>query len=156
MISRDGIRAIHAVAGGLGPAIIAVFMASTVAVEVAGDVAAVVAVKRAIAWGLLLLVPVLATAGGTGFRLAGGAKAGPAARKAARMRVVAANGVLVLVPAALFLAGRAAAGRFDGLFYAVQAAELLAGATNLVLLGLNLRDGLAMAARRRRARASGV
>lgn len=149
MISRDVVRAIHAGAGSLGLLTIAVFLTSTVVVEAIGEPATIVTVKRAIAWGLLLLVPALAAAGGSGFRLAGGAKAGRAARKAARMRIVAANGILVLVPAALFLAARASAGAFDAVFYGVQAAELLAGATNLVLLALNLRDGLAMAKRRR-------
>lgn len=34
------------------------------------------------------------------------------------------------------------AGVFDTKFYLVQAAELLAGAINLTLMGLNMRDGL--------------
>ncbi|MCE1236845.1 MAG: hypothetical protein LWW93_10860 [Hyphomicrobiales bacterium] len=149
MISRDALRSIHAAAGFVGLATIAVFMTSTVAVEAMGDPATIAVAKRAIAWGLLLLIPALAAAGGSGFRLSGGAKAGAAAVKAKRMRIVAANGLVVLVPAALFLATRATAGAFDGLFTAVQAIELAAGATNLTLLTLNLRDGLAMAAKRK-------
>lgn len=148
MISRDAIRSIHAAAGFLGLATIAVFMTTTVVAEAMGDPATIAVAKRSIAWGLLLLIPALAAAGGSGFRLAGGAKAGAAAVKAKRMRIVAANGLVVLVPAALFLANRAEAGAFDGLFTAVQAIELLAGAINLTLLTLNLRDGLAMARRR--------
>ncbi len=60
------------------------------------------------------------------------------------MPVIAANGVLVLVPAALFLAAKARAGEFDAGFYAVQAVELAAGAVNIALLGLNMRDGMRM------------
>ena len=61
-----------------------------------------------------------------------------------------ANGILVLIPAALFLAFKARAADFDAAFYAVQALELTAGATNIVLLGLNMRDGLRIKGRLRR------
>jgi hypothetical protein len=60
------------------------------------------------------------------------------------MPLIAANGVLVLIPSALFLAFKARAGEFDTSFYAVQALELAAGAANIALLGLNMRDGLKM------------
>lgn len=43
----------------------------------------------------------------------------------------------------------AAAGSFDTAFYVVQAIELLAGAANVALMGLNARDGLRMAGRLR-------
>jgi len=154
MTSRDAVRTLHAAAGAVGLATIATFMATTIAVEVLGDPATIAAAKRAIAWGLGLLLPALITAGVTGVRLSGGAKTGIAGRKLARMRVVAPNGVVVLVPAALFLAGKAAAGAFDEVFYAVQAVELIAGATNVVLLSLNFRDGMATRAKRRRAGAN--
>jgi len=153
-MSRTLIRAAHAAAGGLAFALVAAFFLSTVAVEVLGGAEAVAAVKTFIAWGLLALVPCLALAGASGLRLTGGRPAGLAAVKARRMAFAAANGLAVLVPAALFLAWKAAAGVFDAAFAAVQAAELAAGLANLVLLGLNLRDGLAMA-RARRARAAG-
>jgi hypothetical protein len=39
------------------------------------------------------------------------------------------------------------AGRFDTLFYGVQGLELVAGAVNVVLLSLNMRDGLRLAGR---------
>lgn len=50
----------------------------------------------------------------------------------------------MLIPSALFLASKARAGEFDTGFYAVQAFEPAAGATNITLLGRNLRDGLKM------------
>jgi len=67
------------------------------------------------------------------------------------MPVIAANGLIVLVPAAWFLAGKSAAGEFDSTFYIVQAVELLAGAANLTMMGLNIRDGLRMTGKIRRA-----
>lgn len=63
---------------------------------------------------------------------------------------IAANGILVLVPAALFLASKARAAEFDAAFYGVQALELIAGAVNIILLGLNMRDGFKMTGRFRR------
>ena len=65
------------------------------------------------------------------------------------MPLIAANGVLVLIPSALFLASEARAAEFDASFYVVQALELAAGATNITLLGLNMRDGLKMKGRLR-------
>ncbi len=61
------------------------------------------------------------------------------------MPIIAANGILILIPSALFLASKADAREFDTAFYAVQTLELVAGAANIALLGLNMRDGLKMA-----------
>jgi hypothetical protein len=69
------------------------------------------------------------------------------AAKRRRMSFIALNGVLVRVPCAVFLRARAAAGDFGGTFARVQGIELLAGAVNLTLMGLNLRDGLALTRR---------
>lgn len=60
------------------------------------------------------------------------------------MPFIAGNGILILIPAALFLASKARAAEFDTTFYAVRTLELFAGATNIVLLGLNMRDGFKM------------
>jgi len=43
----------------------------------------------------------------------------------------------------------AAAGEFNTAFYAVQALELVAGAANLTLMGMNIRDGLTLSGRLR-------
>ena len=56
--------------------------------------------------------------------------------------VIAGNGILLLIPSALFLASKASAGEFDTSFYLVQALELVSGGVNITLLGLNMRDGL--------------
>ena len=66
------------------------------------------------------------------------------------MPFIAANGVLILVPCAIFLNRSAVAGTFDTTFYLVQGLEFLAGATNLGLMGLNIRDGLRMSGRFRK------
>lgn len=143
------LRFAHPIAGSLALGLIASFWLSTVAAELFSPVETIVAVKTAIPYGFLLLVPLLAAAGGSGFALAGGKRVGPIGAKLKRMRMIAANGLLVLIPSALFLAFKAKAGEFGSSFYAVQALELVAGATNMALLALNLRDGMKMRAWRR-------
>ncbi len=136
----------HALAGALALLAVATFWTSTLVAELFLSGAAVARVKAGILYGMLLLVPALIVAGGSGFSLASGRSGALLAAKKQRMPFIAANGLLVLLPAAIFLQGRAADGAFDAVFYAVQAIELLAGAVNLSLLGLNLRDGLRLRA----------
>jgi hypothetical protein len=145
---------VHLVAGILAFALIVTFWTSTIVSEAFGSVTMITSVKQAILWGMLLLIPAMAAVGGTGFRLGGKSTAPVIARKRRRMPVIALNGLLILVPAAFFLAARAGAGRFDAAFYAVQGLELAAGAVNITLMSLNIRDGFAMT-RRRRGKASG-
>ena len=57
------------------------------------------------------------------------------------MPFIGANGLLILLPAAIVLDQLASAGSFDSSFYLLQALELVAGATNLTLMFLNIRDG---------------
>lgn len=142
-------RIIHPIAGLVALLTIATFWLSTAVSELFFSEAAVVAVKTAIPWGFLVLIPAMAATGGTGFALAKGRRAGLVGAKVKRMPLIAANGVLFLVPAALFLAFKARAGELDTVFYAVQALELIAGVANITLLGLNMRDGLKMKGRLR-------
>ena len=65
-------RVIHPVAGALALLTIATFWTSTALSELLAPRATVVAVKTAIPWGFLILIPALAAAGGTGFALAKG------------------------------------------------------------------------------------
>jgi hypothetical protein len=150
MNARPMIRRIHMIAGIVAFLMILTFWSLTIASELSGNHTAVAAVKHWILWGMLLLVPAMAAVGGTGFKLGARSAAPIVLAKKRRMPVIAMNGVLVLVPAAFFLAGRSAAGVFDGSFYAAQAIELTAGAVNLVLLGLNMRDGLRLTGRLKR------
>ena len=143
-------KRIHLIAGILSPLLIATFFTSTVLVERLGSHAAVAQLKALIVTpGLWLLLPCLAAAGGSGLFIGKSRKGRLVERKKKRMPIIAANGLLVLVPCAIVLDRWATAGSFDTAFYVVQAIELVAGATNLVLMGLNARDGLRMAGRLR-------
>lgn len=143
-------KTIHPVAGTVAILVISCFWLSTVLVELFGDLSLVARVKAAIPWGFLLLIPALAATGASGFRLAAGRRGGLIGTKMKRMPFIAANGILVLVPAAFYLSHKAGAGEFDTMFYIVQALELLAGACNFTLLALNMRDGFKMTGRFRR------
>jgi hypothetical protein len=147
-VPRTTIRILHTAASSLGLLLVAAFLTATVAAELSGDPALLARVKAGIVAALWVLVPAMAVAGATGQRLAGRSTAPIVSGKARRMRFVAANAVLVLVPCALVLDRLAGAGQVDGRFMLVQAVELVAGGANLTLLGLNMRDGLRMRARR--------
>jgi hypothetical protein len=144
---------VHLIAGVTAFTLICAFWTSTVISELLLPAATVAAVKQTILWGMLLLVPAMAAVGGTGFNLGGRSVAPVVAAKRRRMPFIALNGILILVPSAFFLAARAEAGDFDLAFYLVQGVELTAGATNIALMSLNLRDGFALT-RKRRSRTS--
>lgn len=138
---------LHAFFGAVALLCIAAFWTSTVVSELFLEQASVVVVKNAILTAMWVLIPALAATGGSGFALAR-TRTGPlVAVKARRMKVMAANGLLVLLPSAWVLASWANAARFDTAFFALQGVELVAGAVNITLLILNMRDGLRLAAR---------
>jgi len=143
-------KRIHLIAGIMSPLLIATFFTSTVLVELLGSHAAVAQLKALIVTpGLWVLLPCLAATGGSGMFIGKSRKGRLVEGKRKRMPFIAANGLLVLVPCAIFLSEWASAGAFDSRFYVVQALELLAGATNVTLLALNVRDGLRLAGRLR-------
>jgi hypothetical protein len=143
-------RTVHLAAGVLATLTIATFFLSTVIVELLGSTGAIAAVKRLIVIpGLLVLVPAIAVTGGAGFLLSRARRGRLVDAKRKRMPFIAGNGLLVLIPCAILLDLWASKGSFDARFYVVQGLELVAGATNLVLMGLNMRDGLRLTGRLR-------
>ncbi|MBP2157613.1 MULTISPECIES: hypothetical protein [Asticcacaulis] len=143
-------RFIHAMAGGLALTLLLVFWLSSAASEVSGDHDLIRAVKTAILYALPALIVCLVVTGGSGMALGGQWRHSLIGVKKRRMAVAAGNGLLILVPSAIFLWWKAQAGAFDAQFAIVQAAELLSGAANIVLLSLNTRDGLGLRSRPRR------
>lgn len=137
-------RNIHAIAGILSFLFIASFWASTLVSELFLSQGAVIGVKIAIPYALIVFIPCMAITGATGFAMGGKSTHPILVSKRRRMPFIAVNGLFVLIPAALYLASKAQTGEFDAWFYAVQGLELFAGATNLFLMGLNMRDGRQM------------
>ena len=142
------IKAVHLIAGLLATLTIAAFFLSTVIAELFGTQGAMATVMRLIANpGLLILVPTIAVTGSSGFSLSKSRPGRLAQAKQKRMILIAANGLLILIPSALFLDRWASVGVLDRTFYWVQGVGLLAGAVNLTLMGMNIRDGLKMSGR---------
>ena len=151
-MSRPILVRIH-LAGAVGAlAIIAAFLASSTVIELSGSPGDVRVLRHVILIGLPLLIGSMAAAGLTGRSLAGRSRAAVVRRKQRRLQIVAAAGLLVLIPCAVilnFLAGSAHAGVLPG---ALEITEIVAGGVNLALLALNFRDGRGLTRRRGSAR----
>jgi len=141
---------IHAGAGAIAMLCTLSFWTSTAISELFLATEAIVAVKQAILQGMWILIPAMAITGGSGFSLASARSGRLVAAKKKLMPIIALNGLLIMVPSAFFLAHKATAGEFDTVFYAVEALELSMGCVQVVLMGLNFRDGLKLAGRLRR------
>lgn len=139
--SRARLVRAHATASFAAVFILASFWTSTVVSELFFDWAAVGRVKTAIVGAIPFLMVALATAGATGSRLVAAPTRGLPKQKLQRLRVIASNGMLCLVPCAVILWQLSRQAEPSGWFYGVQALELAAGAVNLTLIGLNVRDG---------------
>jgi hypothetical protein len=143
------LRRIHPIAGVIGFLTILTFWTSTAYSELFGSHNTIAAVKAMILNGMFILIPAMVVVGASGMSIGRRRKDAPARAKKKRMPIIAANGLLILLPAAFYLESKASAGAFDTTFYTVQVLELIAGATNLYLMGLSIRDGRAMGNRRR-------
>ncbi|WP_444930700.1 hypothetical protein ACJJIF_02665 [Microbulbifer sp. SSSA002] len=133
----------HRVFATIAMLLITSFLAATVVSEFIGSIESILLVKKMILWpGLIVLVPAIAITGATGSLLSRGRVGDQVSLKSKRMRIVAINGLIFLIPCAFILEYWSSAGFFDFKFYLVQGLELLIGATNLGLMLLNFRDGL--------------
>lgn len=126
------------------------FWLSTLVSELFLSQEAIVLVKHSILQAMWIMIPAMAATGGSGFALSKERKGNLLGSKKKRMQFIAANGLLVLLPCAFYLHGKAAAGEMDTVFYALQIVELVAGATNFSLMAMNFRDGLKLSGRLRR------
>lgn len=120
--------------------IIALFWTSTLIGELFFEYENIAQIKSLIVCpGLLILIPAIAITAITGNKLAQSSKKKELiAKKRKRMPFIAILGVFVLLPCAIYLNSLASDGVFDTAFYIVQTVELLAGATNLYLMFLNI------------------
>ena len=141
-------KKIHLIAGLLATLTIATFFLTTLGVELFGTHEMVATVKALIVLpGLFILVPAIAITGGSGVFLANTRQGRLVEAKKKRMPFIAVNGLLIMIPCAIFLNRWAASGIFDTTFYVVQTLELLVGAVNFTLMGMNIRDGMKMSGR---------
>ncbi|SOD97700.1 hypothetical protein [Spirosoma fluviale] len=139
-MNRRSLSQVHAAAGLIAWCLIASFFIGSLISELSGNPTWIVVVKRTIfysMWAMVLLVPVAAL---TGRKLAGKSCNVVVVRKRKRMRWIAPNGLLLLTLGS-YLYYKASQGQFDPFFRSAQLVELALGLTNLVLLGLMIRDG---------------
>ncbi len=142
-MNRTALRKIHAIAGILGFLCITAFWSTTLISELFLSHYAVAVVKQSICYALIVFIPLMVLTGLSGNKMGGKSQHPMIAAKRRRMPVIALNGVLIMAPCALYLNHLAQTEQFAApSFYAVQLLELLAGAGNLTLIGLNARDGL--------------
>jgi hypothetical protein len=112
--------------------------------------AAVIEVKRSIVYyGLVPFVLLMAITGGSGNFLTKNRQNKIVQSKMRRMKILALNGFLVMIPSALFLHHKASLGEFDHIFYSVQVLELAVGLLQLYLLSRNFREGLILSGKLR-------
>ncbi|MCF8481450.1 MAG: hypothetical protein K9H25_13535 [Rhodospirillum sp.] len=143
-------RKLHPLAGVIALGLALLFWTSTLLVEVLGSISQIAWVKTTIPWVLPGMVLALIIAAASGRKLGSRVPSTTSAAavlgaKAKRMPFLAGNGLLILIPSALFLAWKAEGGAFDEAFVAVQILELVAGAANITLMALNARDGRRLA-----------
>jgi hypothetical protein len=141
---------IHGLAGALAILTIATFWSSSFVSEVFLTDAAVIEVKRSIVnYGLLPFVLLMAISGGSGNFLTKNRQNMIIRSKMRRMKILALNGFIVMIPSALYLHHKASLSEFDRIFYSVQVLELAVGLLQLFLLSQNFREGLLLSGRQR-------
>jgi len=138
---------IHAISGVIGFLCITAFPTSTVSSEILGSHEAIATVKGMIFFGMFVLLPALVAAGASGVSLLGKRADSLALAKQKRGPIAFMTGLFVLLPCSYFLSEWASENVFDGWFYGVQAVELAASGVCFAMIGLNIRDGLALTGR---------
>src|SRR5260370_10955480 len=149
---KSSLVRIHLTAAAGAVTLITTFLVSSAVTELAGNAADVHSLRQWIVFALPLLVGCLAAAALTGRRLARKSRAAVIRRKQRRMQVVAAFGIVVLVPCALILDVLTASTSAGAVVTGLVLTEMLAGAINLTLLLLNVRDGRSLSRPRTPAR----
>ena len=139
-MKRTKVLTAHLVATAVALLTIFSFFTASLYAEWVGEARLIVATKTAILYGLPLMMVAMPTLAITGNALAGNRSSSLIQRKRQRMKVVVINGV-TLIMLAFFLFWRAQAGQLDAWFNVAQGLELLLGATNFTLLGLNVGTG---------------
>ena len=138
------IMKVHKSVAALSLLLIASFWISSAAAELSGSVQVIIFAKWFVLIGMFALVPAMATTGLTGRRLAGRRSSEVLSGKLKRIKAMAACGIVLLIPLAVYLWWKATSGEFDAWFYAAQMLEFAAGAVNLLLGILNMSAGVSL------------
>lgn len=133
---------LHKVFAIVAFATIVTFWTSTLIVELFFNYPSIALVKSLIVYpGLFILIPSIIITAITGNIIAKKSKKTELVKvKKRRMPIIAFNGIVILIPCAIYLNILASTGTFDTIFYSVQGLELIAGAINITLMFLNIKD----------------
>ncbi|MBK7057593.1 MAG: hypothetical protein KBF99_07955 [Leptospiraceae bacterium] len=137
------ISQLHKLGGILAILIILFFQVLTISSEFSGDFNRIITAKQIIAWLIPFLVITLIGTGISGRKLAGKSTNILIIRKQSRMKFIAANGILILLPSAYILLYLSKIQPVTNLFWILQTLEISSGLINLTLLILNAKDGIA-------------
>lgn len=151
MNKRNVTIPIHASAGILSWLLILSFFTTSLVAEITGKAVLILQVKTYIFYALPIIILLMPMAGISGTKLGGKSRNSIVLAKKRRMKFIGGNG-LVLISLATLLYFRAQAGKIDVTFHALQVAEFLFGATNIVLMGWMIRDGLFLSGRLKKKR----
>lgn len=142
-MKRKKIVLAHIIAAMIAFLTIINFFGFSLVAEILGNDAFIIKVKTAILYCLPILIVAMPAIALSGNKLAGRSEHPLVLAKAKRMKFIAANG-FVLIGLAIYLYYHAVNKPIDQTFLVVQIMELAFGFTNLVLMGLNMRDGFAL------------
>ncbi len=148
-MKRSKIVAAHITATIIAVITIGSFFSFSLIAELIGDDLFIKQVKTGILYCLPILVIAMPMLALSGKKLAGNSKHPIVADKMKRMKLIALNGV-ILISLAIYLYYHANYKTVDRTFLYVQIAELVIGALNLGLIGLNINAGLKLSGRRRK------
>lgn len=125
---------------------IAFFFVSSATAEIVGDETFIKKVKEVIFFLLPVMIVTMPILGITGNKLANKSQSPMVNGKRRRMKFIAVNGLILIFLASL-LYYRSHYLAIDNMFLAIQFGELAFGFTNLLLIGMNIRDGLQLSGR---------
>lgn len=145
-MKRKTLVKIHIIATVIALLTIGSFFTSSLVAELSGDKTLIRDVKEAILFALPLMLIAMPAVGLTGNKLAGKSQNPIVLAKQKRMKFVFMNGV-ALIGLACCLYYRSHYQTIDGIFLTAQIAEFGLGLTNLVLIGLNSKNGLQLSGR---------
>lgn len=148
-MKRIKIVRIHIFATIIAMLTISSFFSFSLIAELMGDHLFIQRVKTVILYALPILIismPMLAV---SGKKLAGNSKNPLITKKMKRMKFIAFNG-FILISLAIYLYYHTNYKVIDNTFLYFQIAELLFGAINLSLMGMNVKDGLKLSGRNKR------
>ena len=148
-MKRKLIVKIHLISTVIAGLTISSFFTATIISEVINDTLLIMSVKEKILYGLPILLVSMPSVGISGLKLTGRSKSPVHIAKLKRMKVIAFNGVLLIL-LAIYLYNNSRDGVFGRFFWVAQTLELMLGATNLFLITKNIKAGFILKGRYRK------